>query len=217
VVSQTAKGASAEWPRSWRIAASICVAFHVGAVFLAPLSSPPPTTELAQRLAGVIDPYLRGLAINNGYRFFAPEPGPSHLLRYELVMKDGTVTTGLFPDPQKHRPRLYYHRHFMLAEIVAGFVYDRRAGLANPPDELVSQWSEADQTRYRQEREHFRKLQRAIAREVAKEQPEAVRVRLFSQEHLIPSPSQIQADYRLNDHRLYTEVRLVEFTREEWQ
>ena len=32
-------------------------------------------------------PISKALSLANGYRFFAPEPGPSHLVRYELTLR----------------------------------------------------------------------------------------------------------------------------------
>ena len=58
------------------------------------------------------------LGLANGYRFFAPEPGPSHLIRYEVTLPDGTRKEGFFPDRAHHQPRLLYHRYFMLSEFV---------------------------------------------------------------------------------------------------
>lgn len=61
-------------------------------------------------------PYVEALFLSNGYRFFAPEPGPSHLVRYELEWADGKTKVGQFPDRQTEWPRLFYHRHFMMSE-----------------------------------------------------------------------------------------------------
>ena len=39
----------------------------------------------------VFRPYLEAAYLDHGYAFFAPDPGPSHLVRYELEFDDGGV------------------------------------------------------------------------------------------------------------------------------
>src|SRR5262245_51015254 len=80
-----------------RALVSALVILHVGAVFLGPFATPPQTSELAMSWARACQPYLDALSLSNGYRFFAPEPGPSHLVRYELILADGTTREGTIP------------------------------------------------------------------------------------------------------------------------
>lgn len=59
--------------------------------------------------------YLNALYLNHGYSFFAPDPGPSLVMEYEVQRKDGsTIRRGRLPDVERHWPRLLYHRYFML-------------------------------------------------------------------------------------------------------
>ena len=60
--------------------------------------------------------YLDVAYLNHGYGFFAPDPGPSHLIHYTIEFDSGETLTGTFPDREAYWPRLRYHRHFMLAE-----------------------------------------------------------------------------------------------------
>jgi hypothetical protein len=101
-----------------RAIVSVLVIVHVVAVFLGPFAMPPQTSELAGTLAVVYRPYVDVLSLANGYRFFAPEPGPSHLVRYELTYDDGRTTRGEFPNRQVNKPRLLYHRYFMMSEFL---------------------------------------------------------------------------------------------------
>ncbi len=194
------------WSVGRRRWVSALLAFHVFAVFLAPMAAPPPTSQLAQRIAAVFDPYLRGLAINNGYRFFAPNPGPSHLVRYELVMEDGRVEGGEFPDPRRHRPRLLYHRMFMIAEVLA----DRAQVLDEPED--IDRWPAEARDGLREDQRQVREFCRAVARDAARGQTGIERVRLYSREHLIPTPEQLRSGTRIDDPNLYVEIMLAEFT-----
>lgn len=101
-----------------RVIVSALLLWHVTAVFLAPLSVPPApqlVADIAQRRP--MQWYLDLLYLNHGYHFFAPDPGPGHLIRYELFGADGaSLEQGEFPDRKVQWPRLWYHRHFMLAD-----------------------------------------------------------------------------------------------------
>jgi hypothetical protein len=110
------------WRQSIRILVSLLLIGHITAVFMPPfafqtspirgLGSP-----LAETAMSVLAPYIDAVYLNHGYAFFAPDPGPSHLLRARLEYTDGRpprVVT--LPDRQTHWPRLMYHRHFMLSE-----------------------------------------------------------------------------------------------------
>jgi hypothetical protein len=74
--------------------------------------------------------YLDALYINHGYSFFAPDPGPGHLVFYEVYDEQGNVKRqGKFPDWDVQWPRLWYHRHFMLADQVGlGLARDQGPG-----------------------------------------------------------------------------------------
>lgn len=105
------------------------ILFHLMAVVIAPFSfetvmdtgTPSPLAESAIQ---VFRPYVDAMFLNHGYAFFAPDPGPSHLVHYELEFDDGRAAEkGVFPDLNRQRPRLLYHRHFMLSEqLTANFV-----------------------------------------------------------------------------------------------
>ena len=100
---------------------SVLLLFHLLAVFVPPftfqtspvrgLGSP-----LAESLLGGLRPYVDTLYLNHGYAFFAPDPGPSYLLRIRLEYDDRPDELLMIPDRQEHWPRLLYHRHFMLSE-----------------------------------------------------------------------------------------------------
>lgn len=111
------------WSRRTKLVVSALVAFHVAAVFMAPFrfstTAGPgsPVSPFAQSLMSYFEPYVQALFLDHGYAFFAPDPGPSNLVRYEAHFSDGRETiVGVFPDLKRHWPRLLYHRHFMLSE-----------------------------------------------------------------------------------------------------
>ena len=106
---------------AWRWLVSILLLIHLTAVFISPFafisSSPGSVSPAAIALANPLRPYSELAFLNHGYAFFAPNPGPSHLVRYQLEFDDEReVVEGRFPDREEHWPRLLYHRHFMLSE-----------------------------------------------------------------------------------------------------
>jgi hypothetical protein len=99
-----------------RAAISIVLLVHLLAVFCGPWAMPQYASPLAADCREGLRWYIDPLYLYNGYRFFAPEPGPSHLIRYELTLADGAKKKGKFPNREESWPRLLYHRHFMLSE-----------------------------------------------------------------------------------------------------
>jgi hypothetical protein len=95
---------------------SILVVLHISAVVVSP-SSVPPTSAFWDKGWWLFRPYLQLMYLNHGYKYFAPEPGPSTLLAYTLEFDDGTTRQETIPNRGIH-PRLLYHRHFMLSEFL---------------------------------------------------------------------------------------------------
>jgi hypothetical protein len=92
--------------RAGRALASAAILVYLAAVVIAPLSGPPPASQLSQTLLQPFRPLLGALYLGHGYRFFAPDPGPGHSLRWTMAMPDGTTTTGQIPDAASDWPRL---------------------------------------------------------------------------------------------------------------
>ena len=133
------------WHPAWRWLASLLIVLHVTAVFCAPwdLSTDralppgymPPTDNFGRPVPPALDAdvwqepvvprslrgqifrhYLNLLYLNHGYEFFAPDPNGSHLIRYSILDSGGReIASGQFPHLDNQWPRLYYHRHMMLA------------------------------------------------------------------------------------------------------
>jgi hypothetical protein len=109
------------WSPAVRWIVSGLLLLHLTAVFVAPFafacSTPSASSPFADGLMRCFRPYVDLLYLNHGYAFFAPNPGPSHLVRYRIDFADNRPSLeGVFPDLKTQRPRLLYHRHFMLAE-----------------------------------------------------------------------------------------------------
>jgi hypothetical protein len=126
--------------------------------------------------------------LNHGYHYFAPEPGGSTLVGYVLEMPDGSLQTGRIPN-REIRPRLFYHRHFMLTEYLGS---DDLAPLLR--EELV----------------------RAMARELCREHG-ARRVTLSRVTHNWPTMEFVRAGGTLDDPEHYTEEPLGTFSYDDLQ
>ena len=112
----------AAWSPARRAVVSLAICLYLAAVLVAPLASPPPASELAGRLIQPFRPLIGLLYLGHGYRFFAPDPGPGHSIRWKMTMPDGSLRTGSLPDRDADRPRLLYHRRFMISEKIAALV-----------------------------------------------------------------------------------------------
>jgi hypothetical protein len=172
-----------------RAVVSLLVILHVFAVFLGPFAMPPQTSELGATLARVFRPYVDALSLANGYRFFAPEPGPSHLVRYELTFDDGTTRQGVFPNRDEHQPRLLYHRYFMMSEFLNT--------ISNP--ELP--------------RDRLDAYAKSYARHLLREHS-AASVKLILVRHWVPRMEEVRAGRRLTDKILYEEQTIGTYQRD---
>ena len=94
------KGDGPHGPPRWlRLAVSLWLVFHLGAIIIAP-AAVGPSSELVHAAWNFYGPYIELLYLNHGYHFFAPEPEESTLVAYEAERPDGTVIRGRIPDPE---------------------------------------------------------------------------------------------------------------------
>jgi hypothetical protein len=165
--------------RNLRWAVNVWLVFHISAIIIAPLSVAP-SSELVQAAWGFFRPYLQLLYLNHGYHFFAPEPGESTLLAFAAERPDGSVIHGRIPNPAM-KPRLLYHRHFMLTE-----------HMRDAPEPLQKEWVDS----YAQH----------ICHKYA-----ADRVTLTGQIHNLATPDMVKAGVRLDDGSNYENEELGVF------
>lgn len=108
-------------PSKWRVVISLLLIVHLVAIFMPPFmlqaGGSGGTSPIGKVVIDVLQPYIDIAYLNHGYAFFAPNPGPSHLIRARIEFDDGREPIEeTFPDLDKQWPRLLYHRHFMLSE-----------------------------------------------------------------------------------------------------
>lgn len=143
---------------------SVLLALHVLAVFVPPLHfasrvGPGDLSPVADFLAAGLEPYYQAMYLDHGYFFFAPNPGPTHLVRYKVEFDDGREPVeGLFPELKTERPRLLYHRHFMMSEALNNiFVPPDPPPEPSPPPLTASD----------EDKERFPQVQKAYQRDLA--------------------------------------------------
>jgi hypothetical protein len=185
----------------FRLAISILVLGHLLAVLLPPLSfqarGPLGLSPAVATLLVPFEGYGQFLYIDRGYAFFAPDPGPSHLLQAAITDSSGQRIEKTYPDRKQQWPRLLYHRYFMLAEFM-----DEIYQPPGPPQELVELDREEAESWVRS-RARYEHVRQSIVEHLKAENPgHDVAIRRI--EHLIPDVIEFQREpIALTDQRLY--------------
>ena len=92
----------------------LCV--HLVGIFITP-ATVGASSRTSRAIWEYVGPYLQLVYLNHGFHYFSPEPGGSNLLEYTLVFPGGREVTETVPN-RDIAPRLLYHRHFMLTEVL---------------------------------------------------------------------------------------------------
>ncbi|MEX0641127.1 MAG: hypothetical protein WD468_00420 [Pirellulales bacterium] len=167
-----------------RIAVSAVIVFHLFAVIIAPMSVPPTSNLIMEIAQGTkLQLYLDALYINHGYAFFAPDPGSGKIVHWEIMNTQGAVIQqGEFPNSKEQWPRLWYHRHFMLAD---------QLGIGAEDERDPNLWK--------------RRFLEGYARHLLRESDgEMIRVRYF--EHMPLDPELALQGAKLDDPSTYKQV-----------
>ncbi len=214
------------WTAARRFWVSIFLIFHLFCVALAPLAVVEPRPGLAVALQGWLRPYSESLYLIHGYRFFAPEPGPSHILHYEITRNSGETLVGHFPDRNQHWPRLLYHRWFMLSETVFQHVsatlniteldrwqqeVQQQIEALQESDPRAANRLQADLRRELSEHERMSQIRDQLVIRIGKNllrkfQGETVDLKLVTR--VIPRPQDVEIGLQL-DHPRYTPPELT--------
>lgn len=194
-------------PSRWNLIASILIIGHVWAVFGRPIEfatqGPTGVSPAASGFYRPVRGYSEFTYLNHGYAFFAPDPGPSHLMRVEFEKEnaDGKVVSDqwMFPDLKKQWPRLLYHRHFMLSEFLHN-TYQPRNMPGPPPDDamVIAAWNRG--------RARHEAILNSITNHLKKEAGvEDLRLRRLEHQ-LVGLPEFLGGQRRLDDPLLYREL-----------
>ena len=205
-------------PPVWQVALSLLVLLHLLAVCTPPFSlatrsADGPSPAIAP-IFNVLRPYIDALYLNHAYFFFAPDPGPSHLVKYEVDFANGQPTiTGQFPDKQQQWPRLLYHRHFMLSESLTERFSpptaepepqrrDESRRAARVYNRALERWQRGN-AEWKAARERYVALRKSVENHLLTSYGGS-EARISRREHRQPSPDEFQYDHvRLNDEELY--------------
>ena len=228
------------WSLPIRIVVLVLLMLYLSMVVLAPLTIPVGAPYLTVPVAERIAPAQQALYLNHGYRFFAPNPGPSHIMVYEIETADGEQIKGHFPDRDNTSPRLLYHRWFMLSESM----YREFSGLEEKPriDQLIREFEDEIADLVRQgrveeskalaakrdgavaeldaEQNRFDgvmlKLARSLVGRFGKpESGPAKSIRMWILRRSLPTPEQSKAGLELTDESLITGAEVAYFKAEQ--
>lgn len=230
--------------RAVKIVVSVLLLLHLVAIFSAPASSN--GSPLFQSFVWFFRPYLEAAYLNHGYQFFAPEPGPSHLIEYELEFDDGRpAETGVFPDLSRYKPRLHYHRYFMMTEfanmlfmrerlfenvdvdsdeevIAAGQMVEPPVVDFTRPAKAAASENSGDGTKETASAEAVpvpRSLAEIYARSYAahllKENDDATGVTIRLVRHFLPTADDVRKGMKLDDPKLYARLYVLRLSRDE--
>jgi len=202
---------------------SCAILFYLAVLILGPLSNPVGSENLTRPIAKKVSPIHRALFLGHGYRFFAPDPGPSHLVEFEITKADGSIVNGRFPnrdDAANSFPRLHYHRWFMLSETIwsehsltpneADFqAQQKRLENLATEKQIAGHHEIATRIRrdiagqkedYEKARKRIDDLVKAVAMNLL-EMHDGEKIKLFVREREIPFPFEVQEGTKLGDER----------------
>jgi hypothetical protein len=157
--------------------------------------------------------------LDHGYFFFAPNPGPTHLVRYKVEFADGREPIeDEFPNLKAERPRLLYHRHFMMAEALTNMYVPPEPPPEPSPPPITAAVEEklrfaAEKENYRlsvaawqQRRRQYESMFSAFEQHLKKSYG-ASKVTLTRWEHRPAAPWEVKdQNKRLNDPGSYREL-----------
>ena len=200
-------------------------------VLLGPLANPVGSEFLTRPLARFVAPVHRALFLGHGYRFFGPDPGPSHLVVYRITDHQGNQIERHFPDRAEIWPRLLYHRWFMLSETVhqehastpdeksyletaqefdkqiQALRFNGRAALAR----RMAEERQRLQRQYANSRKRIDGLVTGIAKHLLATH-EGQQIELFVQERTIPFPVSVLTGEKLTDPKFLSPlIKIGEF------
>lgn len=187
--------------KRFRIVTSVLIIGHLLAILMPPLSfqargrhglSPSIATVL-----GFVERYSQFIYADRGYAFFAPDPGPSHLIQAAITGHNESRVELMYPDLQRQWPRLMYHRHFMLAEFLHEIYHP-----PGPPQFLI-EGDPQEAQRWAQSRARYEHIRQSMVEHLRREhRGKDVSIRRI--EHVIPDVVEFQREpIELTDPRLY--------------
>ncbi|MCA9239062.1 MAG: hypothetical protein KDA37_02630 [Planctomycetales bacterium] len=194
-----------------RLLLSVWLAWHVFAVFMAPMSLQPKPSQLAVNTAQGpwLSWYTSPLFFNGGYSFFSPDPPMSgQLIRYKVYGEgQQPIVEGEFPNRNNPKyatqwPRLWYHRHMMLVD------QSGNMPILEPPAEESADPQVREELQRRLAEQNHQLALRSFARHLLrKHRGKAVQLELI--EHMSLGFEAVREGVEPTDPRLYRVVKSV--------
>ncbi|HBJ37097.1 MAG TPA: hypothetical protein DDZ51_20565 [Planctomycetaceae bacterium] len=186
----------------FRIVASVLIIGHLWAVVGRPIEfatqGPFGTSPSATLFRDPVRAYSQFTYLDHGYAFFAPDPGPSHLVAATVTAKDGKVTELMYPDLGDQWPRLMYHRHFMLSEFLNNIYHPP----GEPPPDIAN--NPAAVRDWRMARRRYESVRDSILECLRKQHPDC-EITIRRLQHRQPGlPEFFEDRIALDDVRLVT-------------
>jgi hypothetical protein len=126
-------------PRPWvKRLVSVAIVLHFFAIFTAvttgSMGSPTMLIDLKNK---VTSHYLRLTWLENGYRFYAPEPGSPPVMWFRLGYQDGSFRWVELPDRDDHLLRMPFQREMAVAMVFIGGYIDPTTMTVTPQGRAV--------------------------------------------------------------------------------
>jgi hypothetical protein len=196
-----------------RLIVSVIVFFHVTAVFWAPFTfacrvGADSSSPFAENLLPWLRPYISMMYLDHGYFFFAPNPGPSFLVKYKVEYPDGREPVeGVFPNLKEQQPRLLYHRYFMVSTALNNAYVPEKAPPEPSPPPINASVSSTEQRNHQRAVEAYRRekafwqhrrtqyeaLRNSIVRHLESQYPGGT-VTITRLEHRPAAPAEVSED-----------------------
>lgn len=100
-------------PMFVKLIVSLIVLFHLSAILSHVLSGGGPF--VMRVLSSYYRPYLKTMWLDNAYRFYAPDPGPTEVIWYHLQYNDGSTRWTQVPRREDFYFRMPFQRHMSIA------------------------------------------------------------------------------------------------------
>jgi hypothetical protein len=211
-----------------RLVVSLLLMGYMSTVLLGPLSNPVGSEFLTRPLARMVAPIHRSLFLGHGYRFFGPDPGPSHLVVYRVIGPGGNLIEKRFPDRDEIWPRLMYHRWFMLSETLFqehNFTLDKQSFAENDKElsrqvealrlkgkRFIANRMESERQQlakqYHNARQRIDGLVAAIARNLLQRHA-GTHIEMFLQERSIPFPAAVLTGQKISEPQFLSPLRKI--------
>ncbi|MFO0815444.1 MAG: hypothetical protein U0796_19685 [Gemmatales bacterium] len=190
-----------------KLVVSLFILFHLTAIICHVIAGGGPL--VMKMAASYFRPYLKTMWLDNAYRFYAPDPGPTEVLWYKMVYEDGsTHWTQVPPRREDIYLRMPYQRHMSIA-LLASMMNEQE--VIKPKEDPLSAVSilVSSQPSYRTVLTawgeiHFRSYARHIARRYATHpttQAKLAYTECYFVQYLIRTPAEMRLKMDMFDPR----------------